>query len=482
MVSLQPFHSVAVNTSASVYEHGWGSFSPSTRYGLADPPYRPVSERNRILNYRQSSHPAADSFFSEGVLGILDGNGAAHVIASPDPWHTGVRISATRDKDRLVLAADGGVHITSTEVAPDADDPLGQALRNWITGEAARTGITPPRTPPTGWCSWYQYYTAVTEDDIDQNLLAMAAFDLDVQVVQIDDGYERHIGDWLTPSDRFPHIRSLITRIRDSGRRAGIWIAPFLVGHDSDLAREHPQWLLRHEHGGPVHAGHNWGQDLFSLDLTHPGAAAWMTEVLTTFRSWGLDYYKADFLSAGAIPGVRYDGSDPVTAYRAGLRHLRDAIGTRAHLLGCGAPVLPSAGLVDSLRISPDTDSTYLPPDGDMSSPSLKAALVTGAGRQFMHNTIFANDPDCLITRPQVQHRTEWAAHIDRVSGAVVSSDRLRDLDDWALRTTRNHLATAAARHRDDATSALARSAPPQSNPSALGSAQPEAPQREVTT
>ena len=446
--TLEPVTELAVSPDARVFEHGWQSFSPTTTYRIDERPHRPVSERNRILNYRRASHPGEDTFFGEGILAVDDGGGGVHLVVAEEPFTTGVRIWARRDGSKLVVSADGPVRVlTPRASAPgSAVDPLETALEDWALSAAEQFAILVPRRVPTAWCSWYEYYHGVTDADIDENLAAMRTHDLAVDVVQIDDGYEREIGDWLTPSERFTEVRGVVDRIRAEGRKAGIWIAPFFAGAGSQLAAEHPDWLLRHPHGGPLHAGHNWDQDLYSLDLTHPGAADWMRTVLETFAGWGIEYLKADFLAAGAIPGERHSGADPVTAYRDGLRLIREAVGPSVHLLDCGAPVLPSVGLVDSLRVSADTDAAAEPGDGDLSSPGQRGAILTARGRQFMNGVFFTNDPDCLIVSEKVEDREAWAAHVGEVQGAVVSSDRLEGLDAWGLETTRALLADAAAR------------------------------------
>ena len=89
------------------------------------------------------------------------------------------------------------------------------------------------RPVPPVWCSWYQYYDAVTEADIAANLAAMDDLGLGFGVVQIDDGYQAAPGDWLVPSGRFASLPGLVRRIRATGRRAGIWIAPALLGRRS---------------------------------------------------------------------------------------------------------------------------------------------------------------------------------------------------------------------------------------------------------
>ncbi|TDE13020.1 glycoside hydrolase family 36 protein [Jiangella asiatica] len=436
-------HEVAVSDGALVFEHGWQSFSPTTAYPLGTRPHRPVSERNRMLNYRQASHPGRDGYFSEGVLAVSDGAGAVHVVAAADPFTTGVRLCASSSGSTVVISADGPVRVRASTGLPAGEDGVQAALRDWAVTATAEAGLSEARPAPTAWCSWYEYWGDVRERDVVDNLEAVGELDLAVDVVQLDDGYSAEIGDWLTPSDRFADLRGLVERIRGEGRRAGIWLAPFFAGARSRLADEHPDWLLRHPHGGPLHAGRNWGQDLYSLDLSHPGAADWMRSVFATFSAWGIDYFKIDFIAAGAIPGARHSGAAPVTAYRDGLRLIRDAVGTSAHILGCGAPVLPSVGLVDSIRVSADTGHTGAPDDGDMCSPSQQAAVLSARGRQFMNGVFFANDPDCLIVGPKVESREAWAAHVEATGGAVVSSDGLRGLDGWALDTTRRLLAAA---------------------------------------
>ena len=52
------------------------------------------------------------------------------------------------------------------------------------------------------------------------------------------------------------------------------------------------------------------------------------------------------------------------------------------------------------------------------------------------------NDPDCLIVRPGVERREEWAAVVERYGGLRASSDRIADLDEWGLATTRRLLGT----------------------------------------
>ena len=161
------------------------------------------------------------------------------------------------------------------------------ALSRWADAFTVRCGLQPgsPRQIPPLWCSWYQYYSEVTAADVLANLDAMKEFDLPVGVVQIDDGYEAAPGDWLIPSGHFFGLPSVVKQIRGTGRQAGIWLAPLLVGRSSRLFAEHPDWLVRDRDGGaPVFAGHVCRDECTALDITHPDAADYPRGVLTTMR------------------------------------------------------------------------------------------------------------------------------------------------------------------------------------------------------
>jgi alpha-galactosidase len=276
-----------------------------------------------------------------------------------------------------------------------------------------------------------------------ENLDAMDRLDVPVDVVQLDDGYQSELGDWLMLSDRFASLDGLAARVADRGRRAGIWVAPFLVGARSETAAKHPEWLVRGQEadGPPTSAGHNWDQDLYGLDTTHPGALAYLAEVFGRFVEQGFDFFKIDFVYGAALPGVRHEDVPGVVAYRRGVEAIRAAIGD-AYLLGCGAPILPSVGLVDAMRVSPDISLRYAPEKGDLSQPSQQAAVLSGVGRAYQHGRFWVNDPDCLVARPAVERREDWAAHVERYGGLRGSSDRLAELDDWGLETTRRLLST----------------------------------------
>jgi len=425
---------------ATIYAEGWQSWSVTGTSPVTAAPAAAVSRDSLVIEAQYGAAPPPGVHQGSGLLAVDPGTGGPiEMFTSQDASRSVPVIDARILNGYVLVTADAAVGQTSDQ----GPGGLTGALCRWGEGFAARAGVARAgvRPIPPVWCSWYQYYAAVTEADIAANLAAMDELALPFGVVQIDDGYQAAPGDWLIPSGRFASLPGLVRRICRTGRRAGIWIAPTLVGRCSELFARHPEWAVRDaETGEPVFAGNVVRQECTALDVTHPGAARYLADVLAAMRDWGIDYFKVDFAYAGACEGVRHEDVTGVEAYRRGLQLIRDAIGPTSVLLGCGAPILPSVGLVDAMRVGPDIAASYEPPDGHPSKPSQRNAARNVVARAWQHGRFWVNDPDCLMARPGVERREAWAETVRRFGGLRSSGDGLTELDDWGLEVTRRLL------------------------------------------
>jgi alpha-galactosidase len=410
---------VRVDVSAGrVYAEGWQSWSPATWYPVGAPGLRPAEEWQHLMRFRPGTAVATDGIQGEGLLVVDPGTGEpARWYASTDPVAVPT-LNATFDRGRVVVRSTGPVRVGAHDSAEAALAAYGD--------EVAGARLT---APPTVWCSWYRYFEQVTAADVLENLEAFDRHELAVDVVQVDDGWSPGLGEGLRESERFGSLQTVVDTIRAAGRRAGIWLAPFLVGAETTLAREHPDWLV-----GP--AGRNWGQQLVGLDLTHPGVQELLADHVRWLVDLGISYLKLDFLYAGAVPGRRQADVEPVTAYRDGLALLRDAAGPDTYLVGCGAPLLPSVGLVDAMRVSPDTFHE----GGEDGSTGLRGLMALTA-RAWQQGRLWVNDPDCVVARPSYTQRERWADAAREVGGLRSFSDRVAELDAWGLHAVRELMA-----------------------------------------
>src|SRR6266511_3548939 len=108
----------------------------------------------------------------------------------------------------------------------------------------------PEEVRPIVYNSWEATGFDVNEDN--QKRLAGMAAALGVEMFVVDDGWfgarssdHAGLGDWTVNPRRFPNgLGPLIAEVHRLGMRFGIWVEPEMVNPDSDLYREHPDWVL----------------------------------------------------------------------------------------------------------------------------------------------------------------------------------------------------------------------------------------------
>jgi alpha-galactosidase len=233
----------------------------------------------------------------------------------------------------------------------------GVVFADYVRELGIRFGQIKKDVAPRIWCSWYSLYTMIDEAILYETFDKLG--DLPFDVLQVDDGWQMDIGDWEV-SAKFPSgMKALADKIKSTGRRAGLWLAPLIATKSSKFFREHPGWFLRDEAGRFVSAGFNWGQPLVALDTTRPDVTSWLVALMKQVRAWGYDYLKLDFLYGGALKGKRFKDMPREAAYRECLQTLREAMGTDAFFLTCGTPILPALGLCDAMRVGPDVGDEW---------------------------------------------------------------------------------------------------------------------------
>lgn len=441
-ISPNGFRRMNVN-SLQVAQTGWMSWSFSSppipvseHLAPAPPPVigpmLPPTEAQRMVlpwmtQLRASGHGA--------LIGFTTGRDQAGVIHL-QPANVGHRICASSYAEGVLL--ENGATMRSERLLVMAESREQRALESYAAQIAGLMAATPAKTVTTGWCSWYHFYTRVSEADVLANLsvLEKNQKQMPVEVVQLDDGYQTAVGDWLSLNEKFPSGMPFLTdKIHNAGFDAGLWLAPFIASEQSEVYKQHPDWFLRDHNGMPINALHNWGTFNFALDVTHPEVEAWLEQVfMTIVNDWRFDYLKIDFIYAAAMRGVRYDKNcTSVQAYRRALELVRRVAGER-FVLGCGAVFLPSVGLVDGMRIGSDTAEFWSVPDPCGSAPALVNAIRATLAHGWMHGTLWVNDPDCLIVRENNSKLTidevrSWSTAIAMSGGMTLLSDDLSQLE-----------------------------------------------------
>ncbi|MBQ1468201.1 MAG: alpha-galactosidase [Solobacterium sp.] len=260
-----------------------------------------------------------------------------------------------------------------------------------------------PRTTEklAGYSSWYNRYQDISEKAIRQDLSGCKEIFQEGDLFQIDDGWEPYIGDWLEPDKKkFPSgMKAICDEIHEAGYKAGLWLAPFVAERNSQLVKDHPDWLYLHE-GKPWLNGSNWS-GFYSLDIDNPEVIQYLEDVFRrVFEDWGIDMVKLDFLY-GAAPFGNAKETRAERMYRA-MDYLREWCGDHL-ILGCGVPVMPAFGIVDYCRISCDVSLDWNDKPHmriiHRERPSTQQAIQNILSRRQLNNRAYISDPDVFFLR-----------------------------------------------------------------------------------
>jgi alpha-galactosidase len=315
------------------------------------------------------------------------------------------------------------------------------------------------RSAPTGWCSWYCFGPGVTAQQVLDNLDAIARSLPALKYVQIDDGYQSAMGDWLDTGAAFGgNIRTVLAEIRRRGFEPAIWVAPFVAEEKSAVFAQHPDWFIKDAAGAPLRSDRvtfgGWRRGpWYALDGTHPGAQDHLARVFKTMRTeWGCTYFKLDANFWGAMHGGRFHDSTAtrIEAYRRGMQAIRRG-SSDGFLLGCNHPIWPSAGLIHGSRSSNDIKRTW-----DRIATTARQNLC----RNWQNGRLWWNDPDAVVLASDLTD-SECQFHATAIyasGGMVLSGDDLTKLPP-ARATMLGKLLppTGVAATFDDATLSLGR-------------------------
>ncbi|MEM2637632.1 MAG: alpha-galactosidase [Candidatus Korarchaeota archaeon] len=428
----------SLNGKKAIYfKHGWQSWSR-----VAVLPIKDKSQPIPIKSFRHMHFPTSDAMNRESSwVSSLHVQGEDITIGSvgqrrfftrivPSKSHLSVRCLGD-----LIPINTNGIESDHIVIIPGWNE----ALEKW----AKLQGISSKAKPPSGWCSWYYFYANVKEEDIIRNAKAAAELGLPLEYIQLDDGYQKSMGDWTETNEKFPHgLEWLAARIKEYGFKAGIWLAPFLASKNSTVFERHQDWFITDRKGKPFKAffNPNWRRygPVFHLDISNPEVVDFVISTLTKLTEMGYEYLKLDFLYGGITEGKRHDPSRTrFEIYRDAFDSIRKALKGRAIILGCGAPLECSAGFFDAMRVSLDTSVQWKPSLlqrflgwlAHIDFISMKPALLQSMLRWFT-SEFWINDPDVLLVREPLNEEEMHTAvtGIALCGGSVFSSDELPKL------------------------------------------------------
>jgi len=437
---------------------------PATRTALYGEGFQMLSQTGGTMaapvdysQYTDAKHyriPAADRVPSYyGLLTLTPFGGDTHAYAFTSCARFSGRfqirdsaVQAIVDCEGLTIEPGGSWPLEELMVASGSDR---SALLNQVAARLAKNHKvarpfqgrgrgaerSAPPTPPTGWCSWYCFGPNVTAQQVLDNLDVIAKSMPSLEYIQIDDGYQPAMGDWLETGAAFGgSVRTVLAEIRRRGFQPAIWVAPFIAEEQSHLFEQHPDWFIKDDHGQPLRSDRvtfgGWRRGpWYAIDGTHRGARAHLEHVFRTMRrEWGCTYFKLDATFWGAMHGGRFHDrrATRIDAYRRGMQAIGRGAGD-GFLLGCNHPIWPSIGVIHGSRSSNDIKRSW---------DRIASTARQNLSRNWQNGWLWWNDPDAVVLAADVTNALTdadcqfHATAIYATGGMVLSGDDLTKIPD----------------------------------------------------
>lgn len=262
----------------------------------------------------RAGRPSADSplLMCAGEPGFGFETGRVHAAHLAWSGSFNLAVEKTTGGDQFIMA---GEYLEPGEVVlePGQEYVSPQAMGSWGNGltelshryiETLRANM-PPSTHPVTLNTWEAVYF---DHDLEAlSALADLAAEVGVERFVLDDGWfhgrrddTTSLGDWTVDKTVWPDgLNPLIEHVTGLGMEFGLWFEPEMISLDSDLARAHPDWILKARTGLPREA-----RTQQVLDISNPGAYQYLSDsLLALLDEYDISYLKwdhnRDLLEAG---------------------------------------------------------------------------------------------------------------------------------------------------------------------------------------
>ena len=210
-----------------------------------------------------------------------------------------------------VILGTGDSYVAPTLIASYSREGLdGIAARHH--GSLRSRAQHPKRPRPLTLNMWEAIYFA--HDEAKVRSIVDAAAEVGVERVVLDDGWfgsrrddRRGLGDWSISQDVWPNgLKPIADYVRSKGMEFGLWFEGEMVNPDSDLYRNHPEWVLTVANREQM----LWRHELV-LDLSNPAAFQHLfNEISSVIGEVGVSYIKWDhnrvLIDAGSGGQAKY--------------------------------------------------------------------------------------------------------------------------------------------------------------------------------
>lgn len=255
--------------------------------------------------------------------------------------------------------------------------------------------------PLTGWCSWYTGGPKINAARMEKIIAGAVEnrANLAIDVLQLDDGWQKRYGDWTADPVKFPDgMAATAQQIAAAGFRPGIWVAPV--------------------------RSHVAGKDVW-LDPTDPKVESFIRQSLAALVTDGYRYFKLDF-NYPELKGRHDPKKTSLQVKRDLFKLYREALGDDVYMNACnGTAAREAIGFTDAARVG--TDVFDWNPKRYIGCGMVNGIEAIGSAA-IVNGVWYVNDPDCVKIQPihgLLAERRTWFGFAGLGGGLVICSDQL---------------------------------------------------------
>ena len=168
-------------------------------------------------------------------------------------------------------------------------------------------GLYKEKARPILLNSWEACHFEVNEDNCLD--LARQAGELGIELFVLDDGWFKNrcddtqgLGDWLEDEEKFSHgLKTLAQKIKEKGLLFGLWFEPEMISKNSELYKNHSDWVIRSMDYEPILSRCQYVLDLSNIEVCNylvEKIANILENVEISYVKWDMNRHLTDLGSA----------------------------------------------------------------------------------------------------------------------------------------------------------------------------------------
>jgi alpha-galactosidase len=271
-------------------------------------PLRPGFRQENSLGMNASDYgggtPIVDVWRKDVGLAVGDVEPGPRLISlpvsMPDVRHA--RLAVRSDRERTLEPGES-FHTLRTFVSVHQGDYFRTLTeyRRLMMRQGFQMASAPDSAYGPIWCAW-GYGRSMKLKQVYDTLPTVKK--MGFAWVTLDDGWQNNYGDWEVDPKKFPHgdadMKALVDRIHEEGFKAQLWWSPLSAVPDSQLLKEHPDFLLLNHDGSKRKI--SWWNSFYLCPADRAVVEYHKTLVRKILVDWGFDGLKLDGQHMNAVP------------------------------------------------------------------------------------------------------------------------------------------------------------------------------------